>query len=134
MEFMMKPIGVIHTPFNDKSQTPIQSTRSQATGRVEIFPEFTGALEDLGEFSHIILLYAFHCSTSYSLKVKPFLDDQLRGLFARRYPCRPNPIVLSIVRLLARRCWTSSLMYPNLICAMMSKPVGMPGGAKNNQE
>jgi tRNA-Thr(GGU) m(6)t(6)A37 methyltransferase TsaA len=60
-------------------------------------------LQDLDEFSHIILLYAFHCSSGYSLQVKPFLDDQLRGLFATRYPCRPNPIGLSSVRLLAIR-------------------------------
>jgi tRNA (Thr-GGU) A37 N-methylase len=32
-----------------------------------------------------------------------FLDDKVRGLFATRYPFRPNPIGLSIVRLLARR-------------------------------
>ena len=103
MEFIMKPIGVIHSPFTDKSQTPIQPTRSQAIGRVEVFPEFAGGMQDLDEFSHIILLYAFHCSSGYSLQVQPFLDDQLRGLFATRHPCRPNPIGLSIVRLLACR-------------------------------
>jgi tRNA-Thr(GGU) m(6)t(6)A37 methyltransferase TsaA len=70
---------------------------------VEVFPEFAGGMQDLEEFSHIILLYAFHCSSGYSLQVKPFLDDQLRGLFATRHPCRPNPIGLSVVRLLARR-------------------------------
>lgn len=102
MEFIMKPIGVIHSPFTDKSQTPIQSTRSQAIGRVEVFPEFAGGMQDLDKFSHIILLYAFHCSSGYSLQLKPFLDDQLRGLFATRHPCRPNPIGLSAVRLLAR--------------------------------
>ena len=103
MEFVMRPIGVIHSPFTDKSQTPIQPTRSQAIGRVEVFPEFAGGMQDLDEFSHIILLYAFHCSSGYLLQVKPFLDDQLRGLFATRHPCRPNPIGLSVVRLLARR-------------------------------
>jgi tRNA-Thr(GGU) m(6)t(6)A37 methyltransferase TsaA len=103
MELIMKPIGVIHSPFTDKSQTPIQPTRSQAIGRVEVFPEFAGGMQDLDEFSHIILLYAFHCSSGYSLQVQPFLDDQLRGLFATRHPCRPNPIGLSIVRLLACR-------------------------------
>jgi tRNA-Thr(GGU) m(6)t(6)A37 methyltransferase TsaA len=100
MEFMMKPIGVIHTPFTDKSQTPIQPTRSKATGRVEVFPDYSGGLQDLEEFSYIILLYAFHCSSGYALQVKPFLDDQLRGLFATRHPCRPNPIGLSVVQLL----------------------------------
>ncbi len=99
----MHPIGVIHTPFIDKAQTPIQPTRSQAVGRVEVDPEFAEGLQDLEAFSHLILLYVFHLSTDYSLLVKPFLDNQLHGLFATRYPARPNPIGLSVVRLLARR-------------------------------
>ena len=103
MEFMMKPIGVIHSPFTDKTQTPIQPTRSQAVGRVDVYPEFAEGLQDLEGFSHIFLLYAFHQSNSYTLQVKPFLDNQMRGLFATRHPCRPNPIGLSVVRLLARR-------------------------------
>ena len=99
----MRPIGVIHSPFTDKKQTPIQPTRSQAVGQVVVYPEFAEGLQDIEGFSHIILLYAFHQSEGYSLRVKPFLDDQLRGLFATRHPCRPNPIGISIVRLLARR-------------------------------
>ena len=103
MEFTMKPIGVIHSPFTDKKQTPIQPPRSQGVGQVVVYPEFVEGLQDVEGFSHIILLYAFHQSEGYALRVKPFLDDQLRGLFATRHPCRPNPIGLSIVRLLARR-------------------------------
>jgi tRNA-Thr(GGU) m(6)t(6)A37 methyltransferase TsaA len=103
MEYTMKPIGVIRSPFTDKSQTPIQASRSRAVGQVEVYPEFSEGLQDVEGFSHIILLYAFHCSSGYTLRVKPFLDDQWRGLFATRYPCRPNPLGLSVVRLLARR-------------------------------
>jgi tRNA-Thr(GGU) m(6)t(6)A37 methyltransferase TsaA len=103
MEFVMRPIGVIHSPFTDRKQTPIQPTRSQAVGQVILHPEFADGLQDVEEFSHIILLYAFHQSEGYSLRVRPFLDDHLRGLFATRHPCRPNPIGLSIVRLLALR-------------------------------
>jgi tRNA-Thr(GGU) m(6)t(6)A37 methyltransferase TsaA len=102
MEFSMKPIGVIHSPFTDKAQTPIQPTRSQAMGRVEVYPEFVEGLQDLEGFSHIILLYGFHQSDGYSLLVKPFLDDQVHGLFATRHPCRPNSIGISVVKLLAR--------------------------------
>jgi tRNA-Thr(GGU) m(6)t(6)A37 methyltransferase TsaA len=103
MDFIMKPIGVIHSPFTDKAQTPIQAARSQAMGRVEVYPEFAAGLQDLDGFSHLILLYVFHQSNGYTLQVKPFLDDQVRGLFATRYPRRPNPIGLSIVQLLARQ-------------------------------
>jgi tRNA-Thr(GGU) m(6)t(6)A37 methyltransferase TsaA len=103
MEYILKPIGIIHSPFNDKSETPIQASRSRAIGQVEVHPEFAEGLQDVEGFSHLILLYAFHCSPGYTLRVKPFLDDQSRGLFATRYPCRPNPLGLSVVRLLARR-------------------------------
>lgn len=97
----LKPIGVIHSPFTDPKQTPIQSSRSQATGQVEIYTEFVAGLKDLEEFSHIYLFYLFHNSQGYDLLVQPFLDDELHGLFATRYPRRPNQIGLSIVRLTA---------------------------------
>jgi tRNA (adenine37-N6)-methyltransferase len=101
MEFVMHPIGEIHTPFIEKRATPIQPTRSTARGQVEVYPAYVDGLRDLEGFSHVILLYVFHRSDNYTLRVTPFLDDQERGLFATRYPARPNPIGLSIVRLLA---------------------------------
>jgi tRNA (adenine37-N6)-methyltransferase len=103
MEFHMHPIGIIHSQFTDKFQTPLQASRSQAKGVVEVYPEYAEGLQDLEGFSHIYLLYTFHKSTGYSLLVKPFLDDQLRGLFATRYPARPNPIGLSVVKLISRK-------------------------------
>jgi len=97
----MHPIGVLHTPFTDKDQMPIQASRSQAIGRVELFPELMDGLKDIEELSHIHLLYVLHKSNGYELQVKPFLDDRKHGIFATRYPCRPNPIGMSIVRILS---------------------------------
>ena len=96
------PIGRIHTPFQSKRDTPIQPFRSGAVGRVEVFEQYTEGLSDTEGFSHLILLYSFHRSTGYQLMVKPFLDCQSRGLFATRYPARPNQIGLSVVKLLRR--------------------------------
>jgi len=103
MDFMLHPIGTIHSPFREKAQTPIQSSRTQAKGVVEVFREYADGLQDLEGFSHIYLFYVFHQSSGYSLIVKPFLDDRLHGVFATRYPERPNPLGMSIVRLPARR-------------------------------
>ena len=50
-----------------------------------------------------MIVYIFLKSHGYSLHVRPYLDPNLRGLFATRHPNRPNPIGLSIVRLLGRR-------------------------------
>lgn len=98
----VKPIGIIHTPFKSIQETPIQPSRSKATSEVEVFKEYQEGLEDVGGFSHLILIYWFHRSKGYCLRVKPFLDTQLRGLFATRAPGRPNQIGLSVVKLLRR--------------------------------
>jgi len=99
---IVKPIGIIHTPFNHKKDAPIQPSRSNARGEVEVYKEYEEGLEDIEGFSHIILIYQFHRSEGYSLKVKPYLDQHLRGLFATRAPRRPNQIGLSVVKLLKR--------------------------------
>jgi len=103
MDIILHPIGVIHSPFTEKDRTPIQASRSQATGLVEVYPEFAGGLKDIEELSHIHLLYIFHQSSGYALQVKPFLDDREHGIFATRYPYRPNPIGISTVRLISRQ-------------------------------
>ena len=68
--------------------------------KLEIFPEYCQGLADLEGFSHIILIYLFHLSKEFKLKVKPFLDGELRGLFATRALARPNPVGISVVRLI----------------------------------
>ena len=94
------PIGVIHSEFKDTAGMPIQGSLSKGTlGTVEVFPEYAEGLKDLDGFSHIVLLYHFHLSKGFSLRVKPFLDDTLHGVFATRAPKRPNPIGFSVVEL-----------------------------------
>ena len=98
-----QPIGTIRSPFIRRDQTPIQPFRSQAQGEVELLPEYEAGLRDVDGFSHIYLLYVFHrADPGYDLLVTPFLDDRPKGLFATRYPRRPNAIGLSIVRLVRR--------------------------------
>ncbi len=79
---------------------PIQpASANSAAGTVEVFPEFVEGLNDLAGFSHLLLIYHFHRSRSVSLTVTPYLDTVPRGLFATRAPNRPNPIGISLVRL-----------------------------------
>lgn len=104
METLFKSIGIIHTPITKIDQAPIQSFRSDIEGTIEIYPEYLEGLEGIEEFSHIYLLYVFHLTQPNSpLKVKPFLDDQQHGIFATRYPSRPNPLGISVVNLIFRR-------------------------------
>jgi len=97
---LYKPIGVIRSEHVAADKTPIQSVYAKGCkGRAEVLPEFAKGLRDLKGFSHIYLIYHFYCAMPAKLKVKPFLQDIKRGLFSTRAPCRPNPIGLSVVRL-----------------------------------
>jgi tRNA-Thr(GGU) m(6)t(6)A37 methyltransferase TsaA len=99
-EMTYRAIGIVHSPYRKTRGTPIQSTAAQGIeGSIELLPQYSEGLEGLEGFSHIILLYHFHLSKKYSLKVKPYLDDQSHGVFATRAPSRPNPIGISIVQL-----------------------------------
>jgi tRNA-Thr(GGU) m(6)t(6)A37 methyltransferase TsaA len=96
-----KPIGTIYTPFSRPEGTPVQSSACrEIEGKVIINSEYTEGLKDLEGFSHIILIYHFHLSNKPSLIVKPFLDTEKHGVFATHASSRPNPIGLSVVKLI----------------------------------
>jgi tRNA-Thr(GGU) m(6)t(6)A37 methyltransferase TsaA len=98
----LKPIGIIHSPFKDRSEAPFQGYRSRKISRVEIFEEFEEGLQDIEGFSHIIVIYWFHKSDGYHLIVKTPWDDIPHGLFTTRSPHRPCPLALTVVELVAR--------------------------------
>ncbi len=100
-EIKYKPIGIIHSPFKETKGTPIQPAAAKGVqGTVEVFPEYVKGLKDIDGFSHLILIYHFHLALSATLEAQPFMDDETHGIFAIRGPSRPNPIGLSIVRLI----------------------------------
>jgi tRNA-Thr(GGU) m(6)t(6)A37 methyltransferase TsaA len=104
MKIKYQPIGVIHSPFKDTANMPIQPSGAVGIrGRVEVFPKFAAGLKDLEGFSHVMLICHFHRAIESQLVVIPFLDSQTHGVFATRAPSRPNPIGLSIVKLLRIR-------------------------------
>lgn len=102
----IRPIGVIHTPFESRVGVPIQGllTADHHAGTVEVDPRWADALVDVEGFSHLILIYLFHgAKVCEQTAVKPFMDDVEHGIFAVRSPLRPNPIGLTTVRFVARR-------------------------------
>ena len=101
MQITYRAIGIIHSPFKEPEGTPIQPGAAKGIeGMVEVFTQYEKGLKDIEGFSHIILIYHFHLSKAYSLEIKPYMDNKLHGLFATRAPARPNPIGLSVVRLI----------------------------------
>mgnify|MGYP003732001329 CR=1 FL=1 len=98
------PIGIIHSNHTELNKIPIQPVYARGCkGWLEIFPEFAKGLKNIEGFSHIYLIYHLHCAQKSQLIVKPFLQNKKHGIFATRAPCRPNPIGLSIVKLLSHK-------------------------------
>jgi tRNA-Thr(GGU) m(6)t(6)A37 methyltransferase TsaA len=99
---IINPIGIIHTPYTDIKNMPIQPIAAEGMkGYIELLPEYLRGLKDLEGFSHLTLVYRFHKITDYSLEVIPFMDDKLRGIFATKAPKRPNAIGISTVKLIS---------------------------------
>jgi tRNA-Thr(GGU) m(6)t(6)A37 methyltransferase TsaA len=98
------PIGIIHSPFLQNGNVPVQPIYSKDTeATIEIYDEYVDGIKDLAGFSQIILLFHLDRISGYKLQTVPHFDNKLRGVFATRSPSRPNPIGLSITRLVKIR-------------------------------
>lgn len=103
MSATLMPIGVIRTPFASKDDTPIQGAfHPENEGVVEVLADFAEGLADIDGFTHLILLYEFDRAASVLMRRQTFLGDEPHGLWATRHPARPNPIGVTVVRLLGR--------------------------------
>jgi tRNA-Thr(GGU) m(6)t(6)A37 methyltransferase TsaA len=99
----IKAIGTIYSPYQTAAGTPIQSTYAGgAEGRVALDPAYERALDDIEGFERLWLIYWMDRVGPFRLKVIPYRDDREHGVFATRSPSRPNPIGMSVVRLLRR--------------------------------
>ncbi len=97
----LKSIGIVHSPFKRVKDIPREC--GSIVGEIEVFKEYEQGLEGVDRVSHLIILWLFHESKGYSLRVKPLHHEEVRGVFATRHPDRPNPIGFTVVELLERR-------------------------------
>ena len=99
----MTPIAIMRTPFSTTSEIPKGlDARHVEDGVIEVDPAFEEGLLDIEGFSHLYVLWHFHKSEGYELLAHPPSDDRPHGVFATRSPQRPNPIGLTVVKLLRR--------------------------------
>lgn len=99
---LLRPIGVVRSPFGDRVSAPRQPyVAADAVGTIELFAghDFEDALADLERWSHVWVIYWFHLNEGWRPKVLPPRSDEKRGVFATRSPHRPNPIGLSPMKL-----------------------------------
>ncbi|HPA17819.1 MAG TPA: tRNA (N6-threonylcarbamoyladenosine(37)-N6)-methyltransferase TrmO [Verrucomicrobiae bacterium] len=97
---LLRPIGIVHSPYLDAKGTPIQGIfGDQMEAWVEVQAKYVEGFRDLDGFSHAILIYHFHKSDKVEIVGQPYLEKEPHGVFATRSPHRPNHIGLSVVRI-----------------------------------
>lgn len=99
----LEPIGVVRSPYTDKAQIPKgPGAQHDAEGTLEIRPDLEAGLTDIEGFSHLYVIWIFDRAEGCDLLSCPPNDDRPHGVFATRAPRRPNPLGLTVVRLLRR--------------------------------
>ena len=98
-----EPIGVVRSPYVETAAVPKGAgAKHEAEGVLEIRPDLEAGLTDIEGFSHLVVIWVFHRSGPAELTASPPSDERPHGVFATRSPQRPNPIGLTVVRLLGR--------------------------------
>jgi len=96
----LKPIGIIHSPFKDRKESPPQGREEICW--IEVFDPYTEGLKDIDGFSHLILIYWLDRKKDFSLLVKTPWDSEPHGLFTTRSPNRPNALGFAVTELIGR--------------------------------
>jgi tRNA-Thr(GGU) m(6)t(6)A37 methyltransferase TsaA len=100
---LMRPIGFVRSPYSETAQVPKGfGAQHEAEGTIEILPEYELGLTDIEGFSHLYVIWVFDRSDGCELLATPPTDTTPHGVFATRSPRRPNPIGLTVLKLVRR--------------------------------
>jgi len=103
-ELVVKPIGFVRSPFKELAEAPRQPRAAEGVrGRVELVSGLSleDAVEDLVGWDYVWLIFWFDRAIGWKPKVLPPRSERKRGVLATRAPHRPNPIGMSVVKLLS---------------------------------
>jgi tRNA-Thr(GGU) m(6)t(6)A37 methyltransferase TsaA len=93
-------IGRIHTPWKRRDDCPKNPRESDAVCTIVVDPRWTAGLSGLETVSHVVVLYWMHRARRDLVLQAPRHYAERRGTFALRSPVRPNPIAVSVARLI----------------------------------
>jgi len=92
-------IGRIRTPWKTRDECPKNARESDAVCTIEVDPRWAAALTGVESCTHLVVLYWMNRSRRDLVLQVPRHYGVGRGTFALRSPARPNPIAMSVVRL-----------------------------------
>ena len=93
-------IGRIRTPWKDRDDCPKNARESDAVCTIELDPRWREGLKDVETCSHLVVLYWMDKAPRNLVLQVPGHYGTQHGTFALRSPARPNPVAVSVVKLL----------------------------------
>lgn len=92
-------IGRIRTPWTRREDCPKNARESEAVCTLVLEERWAPALSGVESCTHLVVLYWMDRSRRDLVVQMPRHYGTPRGTFALRSPARPNPIAMSVVRL-----------------------------------
>jgi tRNA-Thr(GGU) m(6)t(6)A37 methyltransferase TsaA len=102
----IEPIGYVRSPFHDRAEAPRQPRAGEGVeATIELIAGrgYDRALFDIEGWDYLWVLFWFHRNKGWRPQVLPPRSDRRRGVFSTRSPHRPNPLGISVVKLLSVR-------------------------------
>ena len=93
-------IGCIRTPWTRREDCPKNTREATEVCTIEVDERWAPALKGLETCTHVVVLYFMDRARRDLVLQAPRHYDEQRGTFALRSPVRPNPIALSVAKLL----------------------------------
>jgi tRNA-Thr(GGU) m(6)t(6)A37 methyltransferase TsaA len=92
-------IGRIRTPWKRRQDCPKNPRETDATCTIVLDKRWREGLSGLESVSHVVVLYWMDKARRDLVRQMPRHYAESRGTFALRSPVRPNPIAVSVARL-----------------------------------
>jgi tRNA-Thr(GGU) m(6)t(6)A37 methyltransferase TsaA len=93
-------VGRIRTPWTRRQDCPKNGRESDAICNIVVDTRWAEALKGVESCSHLVVLYWMDRARRDLAVQSPRHYNEPRGSFALRSPVRPNPIAMSVVRLI----------------------------------
>lgn len=101
-DLTLNPVGFVSSPFKKHGDAPRQGRLTEQLSTITINPEFTDAADGLTAGDNLFIFCWFDRADRTILKSRRFGDESnpIKGVFTNRSPNRPNPIALTLVKLM----------------------------------
>jgi tRNA-Thr(GGU) m(6)t(6)A37 methyltransferase TsaA len=96
-------IGFVEEGLPRPGEGPKVSSKYEVVSTIRVYDEYVEGLRGLEDYSHLVIVYWMHEVRELKLRVRPWGEERYPevGIFATRFPPRPNPIGVTVVELVS---------------------------------